>query len=43
MKTENKWKALAGGMAVVGLILGAVGGFFGAHMTMGDKIGRAHV
>lgn len=36
MKTETKWKALLGAAAAVGLILGAAGGFFGAHMTMGD-------
>ena len=39
MKTETKWKALVGGVATVGLILGAAGGFFGAHMTMGDMTG----
>ena len=39
MKTETRWKALVGGVAAVGLILGAVGGFFGAHMTMGDMAG----
>src|SRR5712692_7027118 len=39
MKTETKWKALLGAVAAGGLILGAVGGFFGAHMTMGDMSG----
>jgi Cu(I)/Ag(I) efflux system membrane fusion protein len=32
MKTETKWKALA----VAGAVVGAVGGFFAAHMTMGE-------
>ena len=36
MNSETRWKALLGGVAAAGVIAGVVGGFFAAHMMMGD-------
>jgi Cu(I)/Ag(I) efflux system membrane fusion protein len=36
MKNETRWKVLVGGAAVAGVIAGVIGGFFAAHMMMGD-------
>ena len=39
MNSETRWKALLGGVAAAGVIAGVVGGFFAAHMMMGDMAG----
>ena len=39
MKTETRWKILVGGMAAAGVVAGVVGGFFAAHMMMGEMKG----
>lgn len=38
MKTDSRWKALSA-VAAAGVIAGVVGGFFAAHMMMGDMAG----
>jgi len=39
MKTETRWKIILGAVAAAGVIAGVIGGFFAAHMMMGDMAG----
>ena len=39
MKTETRWKIILGAVATAGVLAGVVGGFFAAHMMMGDMSG----
>ncbi len=39
MKTEMRWKIILAAVATAGVIAGVVGGFFAAHMMMGDMAG----
>ena len=36
MNTNTSTKAVVAGLVIAGLVAGVIGGFFGAHMTMGD-------